>query len=74
VISEFVESLVRFSGCHKWDANAFKTVEKYRKSIGDLLEKLAGKVKDQQKEAVSVQESEKAIAAQREVQVMPKAS
>ena len=74
VISEFVESLVRFSGCHKWDANAFKTVEKYRKSIGDLLEKLAGKVRDQQKEAVSVQESETAIAAQTEVQVMPKAS
>jgi ParB family chromosome partitioning protein len=74
VISEFVESLVRFSGCHKWDANAFKTVEKYRKSIGDLLEKLAGKVRDQQKEAVSVQESEKAVAAQTEVQVIPKAS
>jgi flagellar motor protein MotB len=74
VISEFVESLVRFSGCHKWDANAFKTVEKYRKSIGDLLEKLAGKVRDQQKEAVSVQESEKAIAAKTEMQVMPKAS
>ncbi len=42
VISEFVESLVRFSGCHKWDAEALKTVEKYRKSIGDLLEKLVG--------------------------------
>jgi hypothetical protein len=49
-------------------------VEKYRKSIGDLLEKLAGKVRDQQKEAVSVQESEKAIAAKTEMQVMPKAS
>ncbi len=64
VISEFVESLVRFSGCHKWDANAIKTVEKYRKSIGDLLDKLAEKVRDHQKEVVSVQESEKAIAAQ----------
>ena len=30
VISEFVESLVRFSECHKWDAEASKTVEKYR--------------------------------------------
>ena len=30
VISEFVESLVRFSGCHKWDAEASRTVEKYR--------------------------------------------
>ena len=64
VISEFVESLVRFSGCHKWDANAIKTVEKYRKSIGDLLDKLAEKVRDHQKEVVSVQESEKAVAAQ----------
>ena len=64
VISEFVESLVRFSECHKWDAEASKTVEKYRKSIGDLLEKLAGQVKAHQKEVVSLQESEKAIAAQ----------
>ena len=65
VISEFVESLVRFSGCHKWDAHAIKTVEKYRKSIGGLLDKLAEKVSDHQKEVVSVQESEKTIAAQK---------
>ena len=51
-----------------------RTVEKYRKSIGDLLEKLAGQVRAHQKEVVSVQESEKAIAAQTEVQAMPKAS
>lgn len=63
VISEFVESLVRFSGCHKWDANAIKTVEKYRKSIGSQLEKLAEQVKARQKEVVSVDESEKAVAA-----------
>ena len=74
VISEFVESLVRFSGCHKWDANAIKTVEKYRKSLGDLLEKLAGQVKAHQKEVVSLEESEKAIAAQTEAQAVPKAS
>jgi ParB-like chromosome segregation protein Spo0J len=69
VISEFVESLVRFSECHKWDAEASKTVEKYRKSIGDLLEKLAGQVKAHQKEVVSLEESEKAIAAQGGVEV-----
>ena len=39
VISEFVESLVRFSGCHKWDAEASQTVEKYHTSIGELLQK-----------------------------------
>ena len=73
VISEFVESLVRFSGCHKWDAEAFKTVEKYRKSIGDLLEKLVRQVKAHKKETVSLQESEKAVAAKGggEGQVMP---
>jgi ParB-like chromosome segregation protein Spo0J len=69
VISEFVESLVRFSECHKWDAEASKTVEKYRKSIGDLLEKLAGQVKAHQKEVVSLEESEKAIAAQGGIEV-----
>jgi ParB-like chromosome segregation protein Spo0J len=74
VISEFVESLGRFSECHKWDANASKTVEKYRKSIGDLLEKLAGQVRSHQKDVVSLQESEKAVAAQGEVRAMPKAS
>ncbi len=74
VVSEFVESLVRFSKCHKWDANAIKTVEKYRKSLGDLLEKLAGQVKAHQKEVVSLEESEKAIAAQTEAQAVPKAS
>jgi DNA repair exonuclease SbcCD ATPase subunit len=65
VISEFVESLVRFSACHKWDTNAIKTAEKYRKSIGNLLDKLAEQIKTHQKEAVSVQESEKTIAVQR---------
>ena len=74
VVSEFVESLVRFSGCHKWDANAIKTVEKYRRSIGNFLEKLAGQVKAHQKEVVSLQESEKAIAAQEEVQATPETS
>ncbi len=64
VISEFIESLVRFSECHMWDADASRTVEKYRRSIGDLLEKLAGHVRAHQKEVVSLQESEKAIAAQ----------
>lgn len=73
VISEFVDSLVRFSGCHKWDANAIKTVEKYRKSIGDLLEKLAEQVNTRQKEVVSVQESEKAIAAQIEMEAASRA-
>ena len=74
VVSEFVESLVRFSKCHKWDANAIKTVEKYRRSLGDLLEKLAAQVKAHQKEVVSLEESEKAIAAQTEAQAVPKAS
>ena len=63
VISEFVESLVRFSGCHKWDAEALKTVERYRASIGDLLEKLVKQVKAHKKETVSLQESEEAVAA-----------
>ena len=63
VISEFVESLVRFSGCHKWDAEASKTVEKYHKSIGELLQKLVKQVKAHKRETVSLQESEKAVAA-----------
>lgn len=74
VISEFVESLVRFSECHKWDAEASRTVERYQKSIGDLLQKLVRQVKAHQKEAVSLEESEKTVAAQGEVKAMPKAS
>lgn len=42
VISECVESLVRFSECHKWDGEAARTVERYQKSIDDLLRKLVG--------------------------------
>ena len=53
MISEFVESLVRFSGCHKWDAEASKTVEKYHKSIGELLQKLVKQVKAHKRETVS---------------------
>ena len=74
VISEFVESLVRFSECHKWDAEAPRTVERYQKSIGDLLQKLVRQVRAHQKEAVSLEESEKTVAAQGEVKAMPKAS
>jgi ParB-like chromosome segregation protein Spo0J len=73
VISEFVESLVRFSECHKWNAEASRTVERYNKSIGDLLQKLLKQVRDHQKEVVSVQESEKVISAQTE-EAMSKAS
>ncbi|OPY03280.1 MAG: Chromosome-partitioning protein Spo0J [Syntrophorhabdus sp. PtaB.Bin184] len=64
VISEFVESLVRFSECHKWNSEASRTVERYQKSIDNLLRRLVKEVKSRQKEAVSVEESEKAIAAQ----------
>jgi ParB-like chromosome segregation protein Spo0J len=64
VISEYVESLVRFSECHKWDAEASRTVERYQKSIGEHLRKLVKEVKSRQKEVVSVEESEKVIAAQ----------
>ena len=76
VISEYVESLVRFSECHKWDAEGLRTVEKYHKSIEDLLQKLVQRVKAHQKEAVSLEESEKAIAGQKEgdLRVVPKAS
>jgi chromosome segregation ATPase len=74
VISEFVESLVRFSKCHMWDAEASRTVTRYRKSISDLLEKLDEQVKSRQKEVVSVQESEKAVAARTEEEATPKAS
>jgi ParB-like chromosome segregation protein Spo0J len=74
VISEFVESLVRFSKCHMWDAEASRTVTRYRKSISDSMEKLDEHVKSRQKEVVSVQESEKAVAARTEVEAMPKAS
>lgn len=76
VISEYVEALVRFSECHKWDADAVKTVEKYHKSIGDLLQKLVRQVRAHQKEVVSLEKSEKAVAAQGEVEhkAMPKAS
>ena len=48
VISEFVEALVRFSECHQWDAEASRTVEKYHKSIGELLRKLVKQVKAHQ--------------------------
>ncbi len=64
VISEFVESLVRFSECHKWNGEASTIVEKYQKSIGEHLRKLVKQVKGRQKELVSVEESEKIIAAQ----------
>jgi ParB-like chromosome segregation protein Spo0J len=76
VISEYVESLVRFAECHKWDAEGLRKVERYHKSIGDLLQKLAKQVKAHQKEVVSLEESEKAIAAQGdgEFRVVPKAS
>jgi len=63
VISEFAESLVRFSGCHKWDAAALETAVRYRKSIGDLLDKLVKQVKAHQKEILSLQKSEEAVAA-----------
>jgi len=66
VISEYVESLVRFSECHKWDGEAARTVERYQKSIDDLLRKLVQRVKANQKEAVSLEESEKTIAAQKD--------
>lgn len=76
VISEYVESLVRFSECHKWDSEGLRTVERYHQSIGDLLEKLIKQVKAHQKEVISLKESEKAIAIQgkTELQVVPKAS
>jgi thymidylate synthase ThyX len=76
MISEYVESLVRFSECHKWDAKGLRTVERYHKSIRDLLEKLIKQVKAHQKEVISLQESEKAIAAQGEAELLtvPKAS
>ena len=66
VISEFIEALVRFSECHKWNADASRTVERYNKSIGDLLQKLLKQVRDHQKEIVSVQESERVVSAQTE--------
>jgi len=66
VISEYVESLVRFSEYHKWNTEASRTVEKYHKSIEDLLQKLVQRVKTHQKEAVSLEASEKAIAGQKE--------
>jgi len=66
VISEYVESLVRFSECHKWDGEAARTVERYQKSIDDLLRKLVQREKANQKEAVSLEESEKTIAAQKD--------
>ncbi len=76
VISEFVESLVRFSECHKWDAEASRTVERYQKSISEHLQKLVRQVKTRQKEAISLEESEKAVAAQAKVELhaVPKAS
>ena len=76
VISEYVESLVRFSECHKWDGEAARTVERYQKSIDDLLRKLVQRVKANQKEAVSLEESEKTIAAQKDgdLQAAPTAS
>ena len=67
VISEYVEALVRFSECHQWDAEASRTAEKYDKSIGELLRKLVKQVKAHQKEALSLEESEKAVAAQKEM-------
>jgi chromosome segregation ATPase len=67
VISEYVEALVRFSECHKWDTQASKIVERYHKSIGDFLQKLVKKVATNQKDVISLERSEKAIAAQGEV-------
>lgn len=66
VISEYVESLVRFSECHKWDGEAAKTVERYQKSIDDLLRKLVQRVRANQKEVVSLEDSEKTITAQKD--------
>ncbi len=74
VISEFVEALVRFSECHKWDGEAARTVERYDKSIGELLQRLLKQVKGHQKETLSLQESEKIVAGQTEEQTMPKTS
>jgi ParB family chromosome partitioning protein len=74
VISEYVEALVRFSECHQWDAEASRTAEKYDKSIGELLRKLVKQVKAHQKEALSLEESEKAVAAQKELHAGPGAS
>ncbi len=68
VISEFVESLVRFAECHKWNGEASTIVERYQKSIGEHLRKLVKQVKSRQKEVVSVEESEKVIAAQAKVE------
>ena len=75
VISEFAESLIRFSECHKWDEKSLKMVEKYDKSIGELLHRLVKKVAANQKEVLSLEVSEKAVAAQSEtrLQAVPKA-
>ncbi len=60
MISEYVGfSLVRFSECHKWDGEAARTVERYQKSIDDLLRKLVQRVKANQKEAVSLRNRRK---------------
>ena len=69
VISEYVEALVRFSECHKWDTQASKIVERYHRSIGDLLRKLEKKVATNQKDVVSLERSERAIAEQGEVEL-----
>ena len=51
-----------------------RTAEKYDKSIGELLRKLVKQVKAHQKEAVSLEESEKAVAAQKEMHAVSGAS
>ena len=49
-------------------------MEKYDKSIGELLQRLVKQVKGHQKETLSLQESEKIVAGQTEEQTMPKTS
>ena len=64
VISEYVESLIRFARCHKWGEEALFTVEKYDRSIGAFLQDLIREVQGGQKEVLSVERSEITVAAQ----------
>ena len=75
VISEFVESLVRFSECHKWDARSRKNRGKVRQ-IHRRTSPEAGQAGEgvTRKRPLSLQESEKIVAGQTEEQTMPKAS